>query len=163
MAYHYGDFMRKKTTIMVSGGFDPIHIGHVRMIREAAKHGQLIVVLNSDDWLKRKKGYVFMSFEERAEIVQSIKGVYAISAVDDTDGTVCQALKEYKPTYFANGGDRTAENTPEMEVCKELGIEMVWNIGGGKIQSSSELVENRKDSERTRSETQQLDMFDLKD
>tara|TARA_Y100000592_G_C5375238_1_gene270607 strand:- start:156 stop:599 length:444 start_codon:yes stop_codon:yes gene_type:complete len=132
--------MRRIPTIAVSGGFDPIHKGHVQMIREAAEYGQVIVILNSDDWLIRKKGYKFMPFEERAYIAGSIKGVSVVMNVDDSDGTVCAALKRMKPDYFANGGDRYDTNTPEMEVCEELGITMLWNIGGGKIQSSSDLV-----------------------
>jgi len=130
----------KIPTIAVSGGFDPIHKGHIQMIREAAEYGQVIVILNSDEWLIKKKGYKFMSFEERAYIAGSIKGVTIVTSVDDTDGTVCKALKRFKPDYFANGGDRYDTNTPEMSVCEELGIEMLWNIGGGKIQSSSDLV-----------------------
>ena len=136
--------MRRIPTIAVSGGFDPIHKGHVQMIREAAEYGQVIVILNSDDWLIRKKGYKFMSFEERAFIAGSIKGVSVVMNVDDSDGTVCAALKRMKPDYFANGGDRYDKNTPEMEVCEELGITMLWNIGGGKIQSSSTLVSKAK-------------------
>ena len=132
--------MRRIPTIAVSGGFDPIHKGHVQMIREAAEYGNVIVFLNSDDWLIRKKGYKFMSFEERAYIVGSIKGVTIVSTVDDSDDTVCAGLKRFKPDYFANGGDRYQKNTPEMKVCEELGIKMLWNVGGGKIQSSSDLV-----------------------
>ena len=135
-----GEKMKKIPTIVVSGGFDPIHKGHVQMIREAAEYGQVIVLLNSDDWLVRKKGYKFMSFEERAYIAGSIKGVSVVSNVDDADGTVCQGLRRFQPDYFANGGDRYENNTPEMAVCEELGVKMLWNVGGGKIQSSSELV-----------------------
>jgi len=119
---------------------DPIHFGHVRMIQEAAQFGEVIVILNSDEWLMRKKGFVFMPWEERAEIIESIKGVRKVVRVDDSDGSVCEALRREKPTYFANGGDRTNKNTPEMEVCTDLGISMLWGIGGGKIQSSSDLV-----------------------
>ena len=136
--------MSKNKTVMVSGGFDPIHVGHVRMIQEAAKHGDVIVVANSDAWLERKKGYVFMPWEERAEIILSMRGVLDVLPVDDSDGTVCDALRRYSPTYFANGGDRKQNNTPEMDVCEELGIEMLWEVGGGKIQSSSDLVKNSK-------------------
>lgn len=128
------------TTIMVSGGFDPIHVGHVRMIREAARLGNVIIAANSDAWLMRKKGYVFMPWNERAEILSSFKGVQEVVPVDDTDGSVCEALRRLKPDMFGNGGDRTNKNTPEMDVCEELGIEMVWELGGGKIQSSSDLV-----------------------
>lgn len=137
----------KDKTIMVSGGFDPIHVGHVRMIQESAKYGDVIVVANSDNWLFRKKGYNFMSFKERKEILLSLKGVVEVVAVDDTDGTVCSALREYRPTYFANGGDRKIDNTPEKVLCEELGIEMLWNVGGEKIQSSSELVETVQNNE----------------
>ena len=136
--------MRRIPTIAVSGGFDPIHKGHVQMIREAAEYGQVIVILNSDDWLVRKKGYKFMTFEERAFIAGSIKGVSVVMNVNDSDGTVCAALERMKPDYFANGGDRYDTNTPEMKLCEELGIQMLWNIGGGKIQSSSTLVSKAK-------------------
>ena len=131
----------KNKTVMVSGGFDPVHVGHVRMIREAARWGNVIVVINSDDWLLRKKGYVFMPWDERAEIIGNIKGVSVVSTVDDSDGTVCEALKRHRPSAFANGGDRKKNNTPEMEVCDDLGIQMLWAIGGAdKPQSSSWLV-----------------------
>ncbi len=132
-------------TVCVSGGFDPIHKGHVRMILEAAQFGDVVIIANSDDWLIRKKGKFFMSWEERAEILSSIKGVVKVVPVDDTDGTVCEALRRIKPTYFANGGDRKDYNTPEGEVCKELGITLLWGIGGDKIQSSSWLLSKNKD------------------
>tara|TARA_R110000824_G_scaffold178785_1_gene358646 strand:- start:1144 stop:1599 length:456 start_codon:yes stop_codon:yes gene_type:complete len=126
--------------IAVSGGFDPLHWGHVKMIAEASRYGPVMVILNSDAWLKRKKGYVFMSWRERACIMGNIKGVSIVTAVDDSDDTVTEALKRHHPTYFANGGDRKETNTPEMDVCNELSIEMLWNIGGEKDQSSSALV-----------------------
>ena len=87
-----------------------------------------------------------MSFEERAYIAGSVKGVVVVASVDDSDNTVCAGLRRFRPDYFANGGDRKQTNTPEMEVCEELGIQMLWNIGGGKIQSSSELVSNVKET-----------------
>ena len=128
-------------TIAVSGGFDPIHKGHIQMIREASKYGDVIVIINSDKWLIKKKGYKFMSFEDRAYIVGNIKGVVLVTDVDDATGTVCEALKRLKPTYFANGGDRYDTNTPETTICKENDIKMLWNIGGKKAESSSNLVE----------------------
>lgn len=133
--------MSEEITVLVSGGFDPAHIGHIRMILEAAAFGNVIVVANSDAWLMRKKGYIFMPWEERAELLAAIRGVARVEHVDDTDGTVCEAIKRLRPTYFANGGDRKTDNTPEMDVCKELGVKLLWNVGGGKIQSSSDLVE----------------------
>ena len=101
----------RKKTVMVSGGFDPVHIGHIRMITEASRYGNVIVVANSDDWLYRKKGFVFMEFEQRAEILAAIKGVIKVSGVDDYNGTVCEAIRRHKPDYFANGGDRKKHNT----------------------------------------------------
>ena len=131
-----------KPLIAVSGGFDPVHIGHIRMIREASRHGDVMVIINSDEWLMRKKGYVFMPWQERAEIMGNIKGVVMVTSVNDSDGTVCEALVRCKPHAFANGGDRKDKNTPEMDLCEHIGIEMLWNIGGGdKPQSSSWLVD----------------------
>ena len=136
--------MKEVKVVAVSGGFDPVHKGHVQMIEEASTHGPVMVIINSDAWLMRKKGYVFMPWRERAYIMGNIKGVAIVTAVDDSDGSVCKALERHKPAYFANGGDRYETNTPEMEVCEELGIEMLWNVGGEKTQSSSSLVNNAR-------------------
>jgi len=139
---------KEKTTVMVSGGFDPVHAGHIRMIRHAAQYGDVIVVANSDNWLFRKKGFVFMEWERRVEILNAIKGVILVDSVDDTDDTVCEAIKRLKPTYFANGGDRGKSNTPEQAVCEELGIKLLWGIGGEeKLDSSSELARKARDFE----------------
>ena len=135
-------------TVVVSGGFDPVHIGHVRLILAAAEYGDVIVVANSDSWLYRKKGFVFMPWDQRKEILEALKGVVRVEWVDDRDETVCEALRRLKPTYFANGGDRKGDNVPEVAVCEELGIEMVWNIGGEKVESSSDLV-NKSQSAKT--------------
>ena len=133
----------ERPTIMVSGGFDPVHAGHIRMIRAAAEYGDVIVIANSDAWLHDKKGFVFMDFNQRAEILNSIKGVILVDSVDDSDGTVCEAIRRLRPTFFANGGDRGKHNTPEQNVCDELGIEMLWSIGGDeKVAASSDLVKS---------------------
>tara|TARA_R110000744_G_scaffold30979_3_gene73125 strand:- start:862 stop:1377 length:516 start_codon:yes stop_codon:yes gene_type:complete len=132
--------MNKKKIICVSGGFDPVHIGHLRMMQEAAQYGQVVAIVNSDQWLMRKKGYIFMPFKERCEIIRGFECVTDTSFVDDEDGTVCEALSRLKPNYFANGGDRKTDNTPEMDVCEVLDIELLWAVGGNKIQSSSTLV-----------------------
>lgn len=126
--------------ICISGGFDPVHIGHINLIKEAAKYGEVIVILNSDAWLERKKLYAVMPWQERAEILAWMRSVKAVAAVDDSDGTVCEALRRIKPDYFANGGDRTVENTPELDLCRELGIKLLFNIGGDKVASSSEII-----------------------
>ena len=134
----------KKKRIAVSGGFDPVHVGHVRMIQAAAKFGDVIVICNSDAWLQRKKGYFFMPYKERAEILRAFKGVKDVIEADDDDGSVCETLKKLQPDIFANGGDRFNSNTPETQTCKKYAIEMLWGVGGGKIQSSSDLVDNMK-------------------
>ena len=139
----------RKSVIIISGGFDPVHKGHLRMFREASWLGhQVIVGLNSDDWLTRKKGKPFMDFKERKEILEGFKYINQVLAFDDKDETandiikqVCSLYRDFDVNiYFANGGDRTSDNVPEMKVCDELGVEMIWGIGGGKIQSSSWLI-----------------------
>ena len=120
----------KKPTVMVSGGFDPVHAGHIRMIRDAANFGDVIVIANSDDWLYRKKGFVFMTFAQRAEILNAIKGVILVDSVDDTDDTVCEAILRHKPDFFANGGDRGKSNTPEQSVCEKLGVKLNGIVTG---------------------------------
>ncbi len=140
--------------IIVSGGFDPVHKGHIRMFREAANLGaQVIVGLNSDSWLSRKKGKPFMNWNERAEILESCKFITQVIAFDDSDDTAEDAIRivydmfdyqEDKKIYFANGGDRGKGNVPELDVCRELNVTMLWGIGGGKIQSSSWLIDGKK-------------------
>jgi cytidyltransferase-like protein len=133
----------KEKIVTVSGGFDPIHIGHIRMIREASKLGKLIVILNNDAFLTRKKGRPFMPLEERKEILENIKGVDSVFVSIDEDDSVSKSLEAIKPDIFANGGDRKNESEiREAEVCKRLGIEMVFNVGGEKVQSSSWLTKS---------------------
>ncbi len=143
----------KKCVVAVSGGFDPIHIGHVRMIKEAKEmagpDGELVVIINNDNWLKAKKGFVFMPERERKEVVSHIKGVDRIVMTshkkNPKDMSVCAELRKIKPDIFANGGDRTKKNIPELALEKELNMKMVFGVGkGGKIQSSSWLVEKAK-------------------
>ena len=140
--------------IILSGGFDPVHKGHIRMFREAANLGhQVIVGLNSDTWLTRKKGKPFMKWDERAEILESCKFVNQVLPMDDSDDTASDIIRQvanlYKNQdvniYFANGGDRKKGNVPELDVCKNLNVVMLWGIGGGKIQSSSWLINGEKD------------------
>jgi D-beta-D-heptose 7-phosphate kinase/D-beta-D-heptose 1-phosphate adenosyltransferase len=137
----------KKVVVAVSGGFDPIHIGHIRMFERAKALGdELVVILNNDHWLRKKKKHVFMSEEERKEIIEGLRSVDRVivtnHAPEAHDMSVCNELRELRPAIFANGGDRKLENVPEVAACKEIGCEMVFNIGGGgKIQSSSWLLE----------------------
>ncbi len=137
----FDETSEEKPTVMVSGGFDPVHVGHIRMITHAAQYGDVIVIANSDEWLYKKKGFIFMEFAKRSEILNSIKGVILVDSVDDSDGTVCEAIRRHRPTYFANGGDRGKTNTPEQDVCEELGVELLWAVGGDyKADASSDLV-----------------------
>ena len=138
--------VKKPVVVAVSGGFDPIHAGHVRYFQEAAKLGdKLIVILNNDNWLKLKKGYSFMNETGRKEIIEAIKGVDKVVISYHKEGTkdmsVCEELRKIKPNIFVNGGDRKLDNIPEVPVCKEINCKMIFNIGkGGKIQSSSWLL-----------------------
>lgn len=132
--------MMENKIVAVSGGFDPIHSGHISYILDSAKHGPVVVILNSDEWLKRKKGFAFMPWHERASVVGAIKGVIDVIHADDDDGSVCESLKKLKPKYFAKGGDRLADNTPEVDLCNKIGIQMIFNCGGGKTNSSSEIL-----------------------
>lgn len=142
--------MNRKTPIIVavSGGFDPIHIGHVRMFKEAKKLGdKLVVILNNDNWLKKKKGYIFMPQRERVEVIKAIVSVGGVILTkhprNPKDMSVCRELEELKPHIFANGGDRKLDNIPEVKVCDAMGCKMVFNVGrGGKVQSSSWLLMN---------------------
>ena len=143
--------VKKKVVVAVSGGFDPIHIGHVRMFAKAKKLGdELVVILNNDNWLLAKKGFAFMPQEERKEVIESIKGVDRVVLTrhpkNPTDMSVCAELKRIKPDIFANGGDRTKKNIPEIPVCEAIGCKMVFSIGkGGKVQSSSWLLSKYAD------------------
>jgi D-beta-D-heptose 7-phosphate kinase/D-beta-D-heptose 1-phosphate adenosyltransferase len=134
----------KNTIVAVSGGFDPIHSGHIEMLYQARVHGtHLIVGLNSDEWLTQKKGRPFMTFKERAAVLSAIKGVDRVIGFDDSDGTAINFLHKLKQEYkdcniiFANGGDRTADNIPEMSVTE---VEFKFYVGGDKIASSSEIL-----------------------
>jgi cytidyltransferase-like protein len=129
--------------VAVSGGFDPIHVGHLRSIQEAREFGDsIMVILTRDDQLIRKKGYCFMPYHERKEILMRIQGVDIVLPNIDFDLSSAQSLELYQPHIFAKGGDRTEDNMPEIEkyVCKQIGCEIVYGVGGGKVQSSSWLV-----------------------
>jgi len=138
--------MKKPIVVAVSGGFDPIHIGHVRMFERARALGdKLVVILNNDNWLRAKKQHVFMPEAERREVIAALRSVDEVvvtgHGVNPTDMSVCAELAAIKPDIFANGGDRKLDNIPEVPVCEAIGCKMIFNIGdGGKIQSSSWLL-----------------------
>ena len=138
-----------KIVVAVSGGFDPIHIGHVQLFQEAKKLGdELVVILNNDNWLMKKKNFVFMPQNERKKVIEALKGVDRVvlteHSLNPEDMSVCRELLKLRPQIFANGGDRTHKNIPEVPVCEKIGCKVVFNIGGGKIQSSSWLLANFK-------------------
>lgn len=133
-------------TVAVSGGFDPLHVGHLRMFEAARKLGDhLTVILNNDNWLRKKKGFVFMPEQERAEIIRGLKCVNQVVITNHdaecADRSVCRELSLLDVDVFANGGDRVADNIPEVDLCKRMGIAMVFNVGGGKEQSSQWLTD----------------------
>lgn len=138
--------VKKKTIVAVSGGFDPVHVGHTRLFKEARALGdELVVILNNDNWLKKKKGFVFIPQNERKEIIESIRFVDRVVLTkhepNPEDMSVCRELEELKPDIFANGGDRVRDNVPEVPVCRAMHCQIVFNVGqGGKIQSSSWLL-----------------------
>lgn len=141
---------RKKIVVAVSGGFDPIHVGHVRMFRDAKKLGdELVVILNNDNWLKKKKGYAFMAEGERKEVIEGLRPVDRVivsgHTVDTKDMSVSAEIEKLKPDIFGKGGDRSPNDVPipgsEVDVCGKIGCRVVYNLGeGGKVQSSSWLL-----------------------
>lgn len=142
---------RKKIVVAVSGGFDPIHIGHIRMFQRARALGdELVVILNNDNWLKKKKGFSFMPERERKEVIEALRMVDRVVITkhkpNDPDTSVSRELRAIRPDIFANGGDRKIGNIPEVAACKAIGCAMVFNVGkGGKIQSSSWLLKKHFD------------------
>ena len=138
--------------ILVSGGFDPIHSGHIKLISGACKHGEVVVLLNSDEWLRNKKGKEFLPMHERKIIMQNIKCVFDVLEFDDSDKTCVNGIKKAIEKYknhkikFANGGDRNNESTPELKFCNENNVENLWGVGGNdKSNSSSWILKKWKD------------------
>ena len=144
------ELLQGKEFGMISGGFDPVHIGHVKYILAAAKLTPcLVAVVNGDSFLMRKKGYKFMDSDERAFIVDNIKGVDYTVIFDSVNDTVDEIIEELRPTSFIKGGDRNAkENIPEWDTCEKIGCTIVTGAGGEKAQSSSELVKKFKDNKK---------------
>ena len=136
------------TIVLITGGFDPIHSGHIAYITSARNHGTyLIVGVNSDEWLVRKKGKNFLSFEERSCILKNIKGVDEVVAFDDSDGSAKDAIHQVRIKYpdahiiFANGGDRNGKNIPEMDY-HDTNLSFMFGVGGEDKKNSSSWILN---------------------
>jgi len=149
-----------KKIVLITGGFDPLHSGHIAYIKAARELGDLLIIgVNSDEWLRRKKGQEFMSWEERAIIVSNLRDVDRVINFDDTDGSAKDAIRKVRAIYpnaqiiFANGGDRTKDNIPEMDLLSEmLHLEFAFGIGGeDKKNSSSWILQEWRAPKTTRS------------
>ena len=146
--------MMIKTIIILSGGFDPVHKGHVRMFKAAqAFPAHVAVGLNSNSWLIKKKGKPFMDWEERREILDAMSCIDEVYPFNDDDDSACDLIRiisekyssEEVKIYFGNGGDRTSSNSPEVDYCNKNNIDFLWGVGGEKIQSSSDLIKSSKE------------------
>src|SRR3989344_3699493 len=139
-----------KKIIITSGYFNPIHVGHINLMKEARKLGDfLVIIVNNDEQVKLKGSKPFMSEKERIEIVEALKYADKVVLSVDKDKTVAESLKLIATThsgqfYFAKGGDRNSNNIPEQEkrVCEDFKIQVINNVGGNKVQSSSWLLKN---------------------
>ena len=142
-----------KKVVITSGYFNPLHIGHINLIREAKNLGDfLVVIVNNDEQVVLKGSVPFMNQEERVAIVKALRYADEVVLAVDKDKTVAESLKMIASShrgdiFFAKGGDRNADNIPENEknVCQEFGIKIINGVGGDKIQSSSKLISNVKE------------------
>jgi len=142
-----------KKIAICTGGFDPIHAGHIKYLEAAKKKADILVVgLNSDQWLERKKGKAFMSWKDRMEIIRALRCVDYVLAYDDSDDTSLVAITEVRNKFpldqilFCNGGDRTKENIPELS-HDDANLKFVFGVGGKtKVTSSSQLLRNWDES-----------------
>lgn len=133
---------QKKTVVAISGYFNPLHVGHLEMIKKARKLGDYVVaIINNDKQVKLKGGVPFMNQADRMKIIKSLRGVDEVFLSIDKDKSVCASLKKLRPDIFAKGGDRNVGNIPEVKVCRECGIKIVDGLGK-KIRSSSILIKN---------------------
>jgi len=137
----------EKPLILLSGGFDPYHDGHAKMFMAAAEIGDICVILNSDNWLLKKKGRNFMSVTQRADVLHSVKGVVWVweSLTESDVSKDIEAISRHenfrgRSLIFGKGGDRNATNTPEQAICEKLNIPVIFGLGGNNQQSSSKLL-----------------------
>ena len=132
--------------VIVSGGFDPIHSGHIEHFKEAKKLGDILIVgLNSDEWLTRKKGKPFMPIEERMSVIRELRMVDSAVAFNDDNNSSIDLIKKalvlFDDVLFANGGDRTQDNIPEIdEFDKDPRVQFAFGVGGSHKQNSSSWI-----------------------
>ena len=126
-------------TILISGAFNPLHFGHLLLLKDASNYGKVIVALNSDEWVMKNKGHLLFSFNTRKSILEECKYVFEVIPFDDSEGDVTYALFEVRPTYFGNGGSATSLSLPkeELQVCGYLGIEPVFDLGNVSSDNNS--------------------------
>ena len=137
--------------VLITGGFDPLHSGHIAYFKAAKTLGDMLIVgLNSDDWLVRKKGAAFMPWNERLCIINNLSMVDEVYTFDDDDGSAKHFIQQARAHYpdaeliFANGGDRTKDNIPEMDVV-DSNLSFVFGVGGeNKMNSSSWILQEWK-------------------
>ena len=152
--------------VLVNGGFDPLHSGHIAYFNSAKELGDMLIVgINSDEWLERKKGKSFMPWNERLGVISNLKMVDEVYTFQDDDDSACNFIKQVRAHYpdakliFANGGDRTAENIPEMETDVD-NIDFVFGVGGeNKMNSSSWILREWKHDVNKRVWGEFIDLF----
>ena len=163
--------MKSEDIVLITGGFDPIHSGHIEYIKAASGIGRVIVGVNSDKWLVRKKKQAFMHVSERKTVLENLKQVMCVIEFDDTDGTACDAIRIVKEMFpnqkvlFANGGDRGNTNTPEMDRYKEdPRVKFIFGVGGDfKKNSSSWILSEWKHPSETRQWGKFMTYYDSKE
>ena len=146
--------MAPKTIVLVTGGFDPLHSGHIKYLESAGEDNYLVVGLNSDDWLARKKGKPFMPFEERASVLAALRCVDNVISFDDSDGTANDAIAHLLDdgavtVHYVNGGDRDQQETPEWtRYSHNPKVTFQWGVGGSDKKNSSGWILNEWDAQK---------------
>jgi D-beta-D-heptose 7-phosphate kinase/D-beta-D-heptose 1-phosphate adenosyltransferase len=147
IVYHGENIVKSEDIVLITGGFDPVHSGHIEYIKAASEIGRVVIGLNSDDWLVRKKKQAFMPISERKSVLENLKQVMCVIEFNDADGTACDAIRIVKEMFpnqkvlFANGGDRGNENTPEIDRYKnDPRVEFIFGVGGDYKKNSSSWI-----------------------
>lgn len=138
--------------VITSGYYNPLHVGHIRYLQAAGELGHHIAIVNSDHQVELKGSVPFMNERDRLEIIDALNCVDMATLSIDEGVSVSKTLEQIREHYhdrelvFAKGGDRTSDNIPEYDICKQLGIKMIFGVGGGKIRASSELIKHANET-----------------